>query len=129
MNTMSVILAMLPEHALLVGLCALIVIEVAGGKGRTGLAVAVVAVAAATSAAIALWFGGYAAAPFAGHFSIDPQTEIAKAVILALALARAADLAGTTSTTTRFPLLLLSSALRDVPARVVGQLPHAVPRP
>ena len=108
MNAMSVILAMLPEHALLVGLCALILIEVAGGKGRTGLAVAVVAVAAAMSAALALWFGGYAVAPFAGHFSINPQTEIAKAVILALALP-VLLISRDDFHDTRFPLLLLSS--------------------
>jgi len=86
----------------------LILIEVAGGKGRTGLAVAVVAVAAAASPRSPCGSAATRAAPFAGHFSINPQTEIAKAVILALALPRAADLSGTTSTTPA-PLLLLSS--------------------
>ena len=108
MSAMSVILAMLPEHALLAGLCALILVEVAGGRGRTGLAVAFVAVAAATCAALALWFGGYAVAPFRGHFSISPQTEIAKAVILALALP-VLLLSRDEFRDARFPLLLLSS--------------------
>jgi len=115
---MSVILAMLPEHALLVGLCALIVIEVAGGKGRTGLAVARCRGRRGHVRRDRAVVRCYAAAPFAGHFSINPQTEIAKAVISR----SRCPCCWISRTTSRHPLPAAPAllALRDVPARVVG---------
>jgi NADH-quinone oxidoreductase subunit N len=82
----DVLLAMLPEHLLLLGIVLLIVLEIAGLATRASLIVALVAVAAAVMAAARLSFDGYAAAPFAGHFSVDAATLLAKALVLALAL-------------------------------------------
>ena len=52
----------------------LIVLEIAGLAQRASLTVAAAAVAAAVWAAARLSFDGYAAAPFAGHFSVDAAT-------------------------------------------------------
>jgi NADH-quinone oxidoreductase subunit N len=82
----DVLTAMLPEHLLLLGIVLLIVLEIAGLAQRASLTVALAAVAAAVVAAARLSFDGYAAAPFAGHFSVDAATLLAKALVLALAL-------------------------------------------
>jgi NADH-quinone oxidoreductase subunit N len=82
----DVLMAMLPEHLLLLGIVLLIVLEIAGLAQRASLTVALAAVAAAVVAAARLSFDGYAAAPFAGHFSVDAATLLAKALVLALAL-------------------------------------------
>jgi NADH-quinone oxidoreductase subunit N len=82
----DVLMAMLPEHLLLAGIVLLVGLEIAGRWQRVSLAVALLAVAAAAMAAASLSFDGYAAAPFAGQFSVDPATLLAKAVVLALAL-------------------------------------------
>jgi NADH-quinone oxidoreductase subunit N len=82
----DVLMAMLPEHLLLLGIVLLIVLEIAGLAQRASLTVALAAVAAAVWAAARLSFDGYAAAPFAGHFSVDAATLLAKALVLALAL-------------------------------------------
>ena len=108
MNTTAVLTAMLPEHLLLVGLVVVIGLEIAGSARRASLAVAFVAVAAAAIAAAQLSLDGYAAAPFAGQFSVDRTTLLVKAMVLAFALpvlvmARD-DFAGG-----EFPALLLSS--------------------
>ena len=82
----DVLMAMLPEHLLLAGIVLLVGLEIAGRWQRASLAVALLSVAAAAVAAASLSFDGYAAAPFAGQFSVDPATLLAKAVVLALAL-------------------------------------------
>jgi NADH-quinone oxidoreductase subunit N len=82
----DVLLAMLPEHLLLLGIVLLIVLEIAGLAARAAPTVALAAVVAAVAAAVRLSFDGYAAAPFAGHFSVDAATLLAKALVLALAL-------------------------------------------
>ena len=70
MNWQDVLLAMLPEHILLVGIVLLIVLELLSDRPRGALALALVTVVAATAAAALLATNGYAAAPFAGHFSV-----------------------------------------------------------
>ena len=82
----AVLMAMLPEHLLLLGIVLLIGLEIAGRWQRFSLVVALVVVGAAAFAAARLSFDGYAAAPFAGQFSVDPGTLLAKALVLALAL-------------------------------------------
>ena len=82
----AVLTAMLPEHLLLLGIVLLIGLEIAGRWQRFSLGVALVVVGAAAFAAARLSFDGYAAAPFAGQFSVDPGTLLAKAMVLALAL-------------------------------------------
>jgi len=107
MNTTAVLTAMLPEHLLLLGIVLVIGLEIVGGR-RASLAVAFVCVAAAAAAAFNLGLDGYAAAPFAGQFSVDRTTLLVKAMVLAFALpvllmARD-EFAGA-----EFPALLLSS--------------------
>ena len=82
----DVLMAMLPEHLLLLGVVVLLGLEIAGRARRASLPVALAAVAAAVCAAARLSFDGYAAAPFAGHLSVDAATLLAKALVLALAL-------------------------------------------
>lgn len=104
----DVLLAMLPEHLLLLGIVLLIVLEIAGLAQRASLTVALAAVAAAVWAAAQLSFDAYAAAPFAGHFSVDPATLRAKAVVLALALP-VLLMSRDEFEGVEFPVLLLSS--------------------
>ncbi|HEX7440613.1 MAG TPA: NADH-quinone oxidoreductase subunit N [Caldimonas sp.] len=85
MSSQAVLTAMLPEHLLLLGIVLLIGMEIAG-RTRASLAVALLSVGAAAVAAASLSFDGYAAAPFAGQFSVDPPTLLAKAMVLAFAL-------------------------------------------
>jgi NADH-quinone oxidoreductase subunit N len=82
----AVLTAMLPEHLLLLGIVLLIGLEIAGRWQRGSLIVALACVGAAAIAAASLSFDGYAAAPFAGQFSVDPATLLAKAMVLAFAL-------------------------------------------
>ncbi|HSC62978.1 MAG TPA: hypothetical protein VLD35_05035, partial [Caldimonas sp.] len=108
MNTDLVLTAMLPEHLLLLGIVVVIALEIVGHARRGALAVAVVCVAAAAVAAADLALAGYAAAPFAGQFSVTPTTLLVKAMVLAFALpvlliARDEFAGG------EFPALLLSS--------------------
>jgi NADH-quinone oxidoreductase subunit N len=108
MISQAVLMAMLPEHLLLAGIVVLIGLVIAGRGQRASLAIGLVFVAAAALAAARLSFDGYAAAPFAGHFSVDPATLLAKALVLALALPvlmmSRDDFNGG-----EFPILLLSS--------------------
>jgi NADH-quinone oxidoreductase subunit N len=112
MSWRDILLAMLPEHLLLLGIVLLILLDIAGlarrGSGQIPSWVALATVAAAVWAAAQLSLGAYAAAPFAGHFSVEPATLLAKALVLALALPvllmSRGDFDGV-----EFPVLLLSS--------------------
>ena len=86
MISRDVLLAMLPEHLVLLGIVLVLCLEIAGRWQRASLAVALACVGAAALAAARLSFDGYSAAPFAGQFSVDPAALIAKAMVLALAL-------------------------------------------
>jgi NADH-quinone oxidoreductase subunit N len=108
MNWTEVVTAMLPEHLLLAGICALILVEVSMPKPRGALGIALAAVIAATAAAASLGFGGYEAAPFAGQFSVSPAGLLAKAVVLGLAIP-VLLLSRDDFDDSRFHLLLLSS--------------------
>jgi len=108
MNWSDVLLAMLPEHLLLVGIVLVIFLELVSDRPRGALALTVVAVVAATAAAALLAGKGYAAAPFAGHFSVNPATLTAKALVLALVLPTLL-LSRDEFRDTRFHILLLSS--------------------
>ena len=108
MTSHAVLTAMLPEHLLLLGIVLLIGLEIAGRGQRAALAVGFAFVAAAAAAAARLALDGYAAAPFAGHFSVDPSSLLVKAMVLAFALPvllmSRDDFVGG-----EFPILLLSS--------------------
>ena len=112
MNARDILLAMLPEHLLLLGIVLLLVLDIAGlarrGAGQVALWVAIAAVAAAVWAAAHLSLGDYAAAPFAGHFSVDAATLMAKALVLALALP-VLVMSRDEFEGVEFPVLLLSS--------------------
>jgi len=82
----AVLTAMLPEHLLLLGIVLILGLEIAGRGQRASLGIALLAVAAAAVAAASLSLSGYAAAPFAGQFSVDPASLMAKAMVMALVL-------------------------------------------
>jgi len=108
MNMNAVLLAMLPEHVLLLGIVVVVALAIVGRDRSGALAVAFASVAVAALAALRLAADGYAAAPFAGQFSVDPSGLLVKGMVLALALpvllmARD-DFEGV-----EFPALLLSS--------------------
>jgi NADH-quinone oxidoreductase subunit N len=77
--------AMLPEHILLAGLVALIVLDLMPRARLPGLAVALAAVGAAFAATAMLAVRGYSATPFPDHFVVDAPALAAKALLLAFA--------------------------------------------
>jgi len=86
MSWLVVLTALAPENLLLAGIVVLIGAEIFAQRVQGALAIALVVVASAALAAAWLFTSGYAAAPFPGHFSIDPAGSLAKAIVLALAL-------------------------------------------
>jgi len=108
MISQAVLTAMLPEHLLLLGIVLVLVLEIAGRWQQASLAVALVCTGAAALVAAWLSLDGYAAAPFAGQFSVDPATLLAKAMVLALALPVLLMSRGEFEGA-EFPVLLLSS--------------------
>ncbi len=86
MNWVEVLIAMAPESILLAGIVVLIALEIGGARERSALPVAFLAMIAAAAAATWLSLNGYAIEAFPGHFSVDPQALLAKAIVLALAV-------------------------------------------
>jgi NADH-quinone oxidoreductase subunit N len=86
MSWLAVLIALAPENVLLTGIIVLIGVEIFARKSSAALAISLVAVSAAALAAAWLYTGAHAAAPFPGHYSIDPAGSLAKAIVLALAL-------------------------------------------
>ena len=86
MNGPLILTAMLPEHLLLVGMLAILGLEIRNGRPSDGFALALLSVAAAAVAALWLCASGFHGVPFPGHFSVDPAAALPKAVLLALAL-------------------------------------------
>ena len=86
MNWNTVLVAMLPEHLLLLGIVALLVGEIAGGKARLATWLSLATVYAAGASALGLAVQGYTAAPFPGQLSVAPPALLAKAILLALAV-------------------------------------------
>lgn len=86
MNWQSVLVAMAPENLLLAGIVLLLALEIASRRPRDGFWPALIVVLAAGAAALALFVGGHADAPFPGHFSVAPTTSLPKAVLIALTL-------------------------------------------
>ncbi len=108
MSVTAIFAALLPEHLLLLGIVVIISLDLVGGRGRDATVVALIAVIAATVAAALLYFGGYAAAPFLGQFSVGPQSSLAKAIVIGLAIP-VVLLSRDDFAESRFHLLLLSS--------------------
>ena len=104
----EVLLAMLPEHLVLAGIVAVLVVEVTLREPRGALAISLGAIVAAIVAASALAISGYAAAPFPGQFAAGPLELTAKAIVLALAVP-VLLLSRDEFADSRFHLLFLSS--------------------
>jgi len=86
MNFTAVSIAMAPEHLLLAGIVALLILDVVSGRARAALPLAVAFVSAAAIAAAWLGFAGWTGAPFPGQFVLTPPAAFAKAIMLALAV-------------------------------------------
>jgi len=108
MSWQAIFTAMLPEHFLLAGIVVLICLEIAPSRLRGAFAVSLLAVTAATAAAVWLSFIGYASAPFPGQYSMDPIAALGKAIVLALAVL-VLLIAHDEFEQRAFPVLLLSS--------------------
>lgn len=108
MPSQDALIAMLPEHSLLVGIVLLIMLEVLGRNSRAALWVALAAVATAATAAFWLSSAQYAAQPFFGQFSVTPAILMAKGALLALALP-VLLMSRTEFSDGEFSILLLSS--------------------
>jgi NADH-quinone oxidoreductase subunit N len=86
MNWQLILTAMLPEHLLLLGMLAILGLEIGSGRPRDGFGLAVLFTTAAALAAFWLYATGFTGAPFLHHFSVGPVTSLPKAVLLALAV-------------------------------------------
>ena len=86
MPTSDALLAMLPEHLLLVGILLLLVIETFAKGSRTGMWVALCLIGAASASAFWLAQSGFSASPFTGQYAVTPAILMAKGALLALAL-------------------------------------------
>ncbi|HEX4944510.1 MAG TPA: hypothetical protein VFV55_09155, partial [Usitatibacteraceae bacterium] len=86
MNFTAVSIAMAPEHLLLAGIVALLVLDIVAERSRAALPLAVLFVVASTVAALILGFNGWTGAPFPGQFVLTPPASFAKALVLALAV-------------------------------------------
>jgi len=86
MNFTAAAIAMSPEHLLLAGIVALILLDITSGRPRAALPLAIASVAAASLAAAWLGATGWTGAPFPGQLVLSPPAAYAKAIILALAI-------------------------------------------
>jgi NADH-quinone oxidoreductase subunit N len=86
MSWQAVLSAMLPEHLLLLGIVALLALEIESPRARGALALALTATVAAAVAALWLYATRYSGAPFPGHYAVGPATSLAKFLLLALAV-------------------------------------------
>ena len=109
MSARDVLIAMLPEHLLLLGMLLLIGVEIVSREARSVVALSLAAVLAATAAAFWLAASGYAGTPFAGQFSVAPAGSAAKAIVLALAVPVLLMARDDFDSDHRFHVLLLSS--------------------
>ena len=108
MNWVDILIAMLPENVLLAGILILLGIEIASTNRQRVLPVSIVVVGTAAAAAGWLAANGYAFIAFAGQYSVDPATLLAKAIVLALAIP-AFLIARGQAVERAFAVLLLSS--------------------
>jgi len=108
MNAEAIFVAMLPEHLVLIGIVVLMALEIAPGRLHGAFTVSLLAVTAAAAAAFWLFHIGYAAAPFAGQYSVGPVAFLGKAIVLALAVLVLLISRGELAQPA-FPVLLLSS--------------------
>jgi len=84
MNATAAVIALAPEHLLLAGIVALIVLDIVSGRSRAALPLAITFVGLAAVAAAVLGATGWTGAPFPGQLSLTPPAAYAKAIVLAL---------------------------------------------
>ena len=108
MPDQAALTAMLPEHCLLAGIIALILLEVVGRGAKSALAVSLLSIGAAAASAFWLASMQVTAEPFLGQFSVTPSILMAKGALLALAVP-VALMARSEFAEGEFSLLLLSS--------------------
>ena len=77
-------LAALPEHLLLLGILAILAIDLVSARARDPLLPALVTVTAAAAAAFWLHATGFSAVPFPGHFSVDGDALAGKVLLFGL---------------------------------------------
>jgi NADH-quinone oxidoreductase subunit N len=109
MNWSFMIVAMMPEHLLLIGIAVLIALDVLDVGQRYSALVAMVAVLGAALMAALLAIVQFQGSPFPGHISVDQATFTAKAVVLALTLPLLQLSRDEFGDDERFYILLLSS--------------------
>jgi NADH-quinone oxidoreductase subunit N len=86
MNWSLILTSMLPEHLLLLGMLAILGLEIRSGRSRDGFGTALLFVAAAAAAALWLYATRYSGEPFPQHLTVGPASTLPKAVLLALAV-------------------------------------------
>jgi len=109
MNWSFMVVAMMPEHLLLIGIAVLIALDVLDVGQRYSALVATAAVLGAALMATLLAIVQFEGSPFPGHFSVDQATLTAKAVVLALTLPLLQLSRDEFGDDERFYILLLSS--------------------
>ena len=109
MSWANVVIAMLPENSVLTGILVLLACEAAGPlRRKTSMVISLLAVGLAAAAALWLAVSGYELAAFNGHYSVDATSQVAKAILLGLALPTVL-VAGRETAERGFSVLLLSS--------------------
>jgi NADH-quinone oxidoreductase subunit N len=109
MNWSFMVVAMMPEHLLLIGIAVLIALDVLDVGQKYSALVAMAAVLGAAAMAALLAIVQFQGSPFPGHFSVDQATLTAKAVVLALTLPLLQLSRDEFGDDERFYILLLSS--------------------
>ena len=109
MNWSFMVVAMMPEHLLLIGIAVLIGLNVLDVGQKYSALVSMVAVLGAALMAALLAIVQFQGSPFPGHFSVDQSTLTAKAVVLALTLPLLQLSRDEFGDDERFYILLLSS--------------------
>ncbi|MGI9245613.1 MAG: NADH-quinone oxidoreductase subunit N [Steroidobacteraceae bacterium] len=108
MNWTGVFEALLPENLLLIGMLALLGLEIARGRPRDGFAFAMLTLLAAAVAALTLHALEYTATPFPGHYAVGPVSSLAKFLLVTLTIP-IVMISRDDFTDTRYYVLLLSA--------------------
>ena len=86
MNATLILVSLLPENLLLLGILALVFLEIVPERTETALTISVVALGTALEAALYLATAGFSATPFPGQLVVDTQGYVGKAILIVLAL-------------------------------------------
>lgn len=86
MNFREALFAMAPEHLLLLGIVAVLLLDILSPRKSGGFGIALALLCAATVAAAMLALANVTAEPFVGQIRVTPSDLAAKAVVLGLAI-------------------------------------------